>query len=98
MKEKKAKCLPKTVEEFDNSLTRNDENFILSSTTGKLRVLSYDVLKKDMSGWSKTSTFDVLTKEKIPLVSRRLYVCYKDTSDNTTAVYIVRILTHIGKK
>jgi len=98
MKEKKAKHLPKTVEEFDNSLTKNEENFILSSTTGKQRVLSYDGLKKDMSGWSKTSTFDVLTKEKFPAVSRRLYVCYKDTSDNTTAVYIVRILTHISNK
>ena len=98
MKEKKAKCLPKTVEELESSLTKNEENFILSSTTGKLRVLSYDVLKKDMSGWSKTSTFDVLTKEKIPAVSRRLYICYKDTSDNSTAVYIVRILTHNDKK
>jgi len=97
MKEKKAKNLPKSVEEFDNSLTKNEKNFILSSTTGKLRVLSYDGLKKDMSRWSKTSTFDVLTKEKFPAVSRRLYICYKDTSDNSTAVYIVRILTHTGK-
>ena len=80
----------------EKSLNKNEEGFILSSTTKQIGVMSYDAVKKEMSGWSKKSNFDVKTPPKKS--SGRLYICYKDTRDKSTAVYIPRVLVHIGDK
>jgi len=79
----------------EKSLNRNEEGFILSSTTKQLGVMSYDAVKKEMSGWSKKSNFDVKASQP-KKASGRLYICYRDTSDNTSAVFIPRVLVHIG--
>lgn len=81
----------------EKSLNKNEEGFILSSTTKQLGVMNYDAVKKEMSGWSKKSNFDVkTTSSKNP--SGRLYICYKDTSDNSTAVFIPRVLVRVDAK
>ena len=80
----------------EKSLKKNEEGFILSSTTKQLGVMNYDAVKKEMSGWSKKSNFDVKTPPAKS--SGRLYICYKDTSDKSTAVFIPRVLVHIGDK
>jgi hypothetical protein len=82
----------------EKSLNKNEEGFILSSTTKQLGVMSYDAVKKEMSGWSKKSNFDVKATQTIQpkKASGRLYICYKDTSDKTSAVFIPRVLVHIG--
>jgi hypothetical protein len=79
----------------EKSLNRNEEGFILSSTTKHTGVMSYDAVKKEMSGWSKKSNFDVKASQP-KKASGRLYICYRDTSDNTSAVFIPRVLVHIG--
>lgn len=80
----------------EKSLKQNEEGFILSSTTKQLGVMSYDAVKKEMSGWSKKSNFDVKTPPAKS--SGRLYICYKDTSDKSTTVFIPRVLVHISDK
>jgi len=75
----------------ENSLERNETGFILSSTTGKKGVLSYCDVKKELAAWSKTSQFDV-KKKKIEKPASRLYICYRDTSDASTTVFIPRVL------
>ena len=82
----------------DKSLERNEEGFILSSTTGKKGVLSYSVVVKEMSAWSKTTTFDVKKEEPSKKSSGRLYVCYKDNSDASSVVFISRVLVPVIKK
>jgi hypothetical protein len=79
----------------EKSLHTNDEGFILCTTSKKLGVLNYDAVKKEMSGWSKKSNFDVKTPPA--KASGRLYICYKDTSDKTSVVFIPRVLIHTGK-
>jgi len=95
------------IEEFDNledlnvfffshgvrrrsEYNKNEEGFILSSTSTKKSILDYTKTKNEISTWSKLSGFDVLkTTSK---AASRIYVCYKDITDNTTCVYIARIL------
>jgi hypothetical protein len=78
----------------EKTLERNDAGFILSSTTGIKGVLSYDDVKKEMSAWSKTSQFDVKKKE-IEKPAGRLYICYRDTSDASSVVFIPRVLVPV---
>ena len=80
----------------EKSLNKNEEGFILSSTSKQLGVMNYDAVKKEMSGWSKKSNFDVKTTPSKS--SGRLYICYKDTSDNSTAVFIPRVLVRVDAK
>jgi hypothetical protein len=75
----------------ETTLKMNDAGFILSSTTKDLGVLNYNDVKKEMSAWSKTSQFDVKKKDAGKSASR-LYICYKDISDNSTVVFIPRVL------
>ena len=77
----------------EKSLEINEEGFIRSSTTGKKNVLNYVDVKNKISGWSKTSTFDVIELQK--KAASRLYICYKDTSDKSTVVFITRVLVKI---
>lgn len=78
----------------EKSLKKNEEGFILSSTTKQIGVMKYDLVHEEMSRWSKKSNFDV---KKPPKKSYgRLYICYKDISDKTTAVYIPRVIVYIG--
>jgi hypothetical protein len=82
----------------EKSLERNAAGFILSSTTGKKGVLSYSTTMKEMSAWSKTSNFDVKKEEPSKNPSGRLYICYKDTADASSVVFIPRVLVPIAKK
>jgi hypothetical protein len=80
----------------ETELKKDERGFYHSSTTGKVCVLDYSKVKAEMSGWSKLSNFDV-KKNKLhnKTTAGRLYVCYKDTSDCTTAVFIACVLTPI---
>lgn len=78
----------------EKSLERNDAGFILCSTTGNKDVLSYWNVKKELAAWSKTSQFDVKKKE-IEKPAGRLYICYRDTSDASSVVFIPRVLVPV---
>ena len=72
---------------------RVNGTFYKSSTTGKVDVLIYDEVKKEMSGWSKFSNFDKKKKpDTKPTVNGRLYICYKKIDDPTSVVFIARVL------
>jgi hypothetical protein len=77
------------------SFKTDDNGFLKSSTTKKLDVLSYDDVIKEMSSWSKTSNFDL--KKDHSKVNGRIYVCYKNTNDLNSAVFITRVLIPRGK-
>ena len=79
----------------EKSLERNEAGFILSSTTSEKSVLSYDAITREMSSWSKTSNFDVKKKEKTEKVAGRLYICYRDTTDASSVVFIPRVLVPV---
>jgi hypothetical protein len=68
---------------------KNSSGFILSSTTCKKNVLDYTQTKIEINKWSKLSNFDV---DETTKNASRVYVCYKDVTDNSTCVYIGRIL------
>ena len=79
-------------QEREESLERDpaDERFFLSSLTGSKARLSYDDVVQSQRGWTKTSGWP---KEKIESGwARRLTICYKDISDPTSIVYMVRVL------
>ena len=67
-----------------------DERFILDSTTKKLARLQYDDTKEEISRWTKTAGFGSAKPKNG--VSSRTYVCYRDTNDHKSVIYIVRIL------
>ena len=67
-----------------------DGDFIKSSTTKKLDVLFYDNVISEISGWSTLSGFDWKAKPDKGLHTRTI-ICYKDESDPSSFVYIVRI-------
>ena len=71
-------------------LTENTDGFIMSSTTATKQVLDNDTVRKEMENWGITSNLDLKNGKKKDKGSR-LYVAYKDITDNTTAVYMVRI-------
>lgn len=76
------------------SFKTDDNGFLKSSTTKKLDVLSYDAVLKEMSSWSKTSNFDLKKDHSKP--NGRMYVCYKNTNDLNSAVFITRVLVPRG--
>ena len=82
----------------EKSLEKNEAGFFLSSTTGKKGVLSYSAVVKEMSAWSKTSNFDVKKEQPSKKPSGRLYICYKDTADASSVVFIPRVLVPVAKK
>jgi hypothetical protein len=75
-------------------LKKNEMGFYLSSTTGKECVLDYTKVMKEMSGWSKLSNFDIKKKQK-KTTAGRLYICYKDTTDCNSVVFIACVLTPV---
>ena len=68
---------------------KNEQGFILSSLTKENEILDYNKTKNELHGWSKLSGFDA---KKTIKGSSRVFVCYKDTSDNSTCVYICRVI------
>jgi hypothetical protein len=80
----------------EKSLEKNEAGFVLSSTSGKKGVLSYSAIMKEMSAWSKTSNFDVKKEEPSKKPSGRLYICYKDTADVSSVVFIPRVLVPVA--
>ena len=69
-------------------------DFILSSTTKGLSVLCYPDVIKEFRSYKKTSTFDI-KKSKIGTTHSRMFICYKDTTDPSSIVFIVRIIKKI---
>lgn len=68
---------------------KNDEGFMLCSTTKKLTVLSYDNVKSVLATWSKKSGFDL---KDTSTKAGRIFACYRDTQDKSSDVFIVRII------
>ena len=68
-----------------------DERFIASSLTNKLERLSYEEVKKAHLGWTKTAGLPKSSVESC--FGRRLFTCYKDITDPTSIVFIMRVLT-----
>jgi hypothetical protein len=68
-----------------------DERFIASSLTNKLELLSYDDVTKAHLGWTKTAGLPKSSVESC--FGRRLFTCYKDITDPTSIVFIMRVLT-----
>ena len=68
-----------------------DERFIASSLTKKLERLSYEDVKKAHLGWTKTTGLPKSSVESC--FGRRLFTCYKDITDPTSIVFIMRVLT-----
>jgi hypothetical protein len=90
---KSNKCNQKS----DVSLNKSkDENgFILSSTYKNKEILMYEKFKKKITNTSAISNMgfkkdDISGKTRI-----RLYTTYKDNRDNTSIIFICRILTKI---
>jgi hypothetical protein len=69
--------------------TPTKDGFYETSTTAKKHVREYLHIKQEISVWNKYSNFDI---KKQPTYASRTYICYKDLADNTSVVYIVRIL------
>ena len=61
----------------------------MDSTTKKMSRMSYDQVKRDLDGFSKSSGFDLRGKSH---QSGRTYVCYRDLDDPLSIVYITRIV------
>jgi hypothetical protein len=69
------------------------EGFYLSSTTGKTKRVTYNEVMGLKSG-KKTANLP-WNKLKVNKSSNRLYVAYRDTSDPSSAVFVVRRLTRV---
>lgn len=72
-----------------------DERFILSSLTTKPERLSYNDVTENHRNWTKTSGWDKKAVESIVATGKprtRLFVCYKDTTDPSTIVFVLRVL------
>lgn len=63
------------------------DGFYKSSTSKEAIVLDYHLVKQEIAGWKKTSNLD---SRNVKDVSARMYICYKDTKDPTSEVYICR--------
>jgi hypothetical protein len=61
--------------------------FEKSTTTKGLSILSYDKVVSELPHWSKLSGFDI---NKTTTKAGRMFICYKDLSDPSSVVYIVR--------
>jgi len=74
------------------TFTRDENDFILSSTSKKLGLLYFNDVKRELGSWKKKSGFD-LKQNKI--TAGRMIISYKDTTDISTSVFIVRIIKKI---
>lgn len=66
----------------------DDDGFILSSSSGRKKRLSYYDVTQELSKWSKISNLAINKKTG---GGSRLYICYKDMSDKNSAVFVVKI-------
>lgn len=73
------------------TFNKDDNGFILSSTTNKRGCLLHKDVVKEINGWSKKSAFDIKSNSKAE-VNSRVIVCYKDLKDIDSVVYIARII------
>jgi len=69
---------------------KNDDGFILSTTTKKLSVLKYDAVIEEAAGWTNTSLFDTRTNKES---YSRLITAYTDLADIDSTKFLVRIIT-----
>lgn len=67
-----------------------DPRFLMESTTKTLARMSYDQVMKEISGFAKSSGFDLRDNNAQP--AGRTYVCYRDLNDPSSVVYITRIV------
>lgn len=66
----------------------DDDGFILSSSSGRKKKLSYYDVKQELAKWSNISNLDINKKTGC---GSRLYICYKDMLDKNSVVFIVKI-------
>jgi hypothetical protein len=70
----------------------DEQGYYLSSTTGKVRRLSYGDVKA-MQGGKKTAGFCVTSKLEVGKSTYTMYVCYRDLHDKNSVVFVVGKLT-----
>jgi hypothetical protein len=75
-----------------STFKRNDDGFIMSSTTKKLSVLLYSQTKCEMESWNKGSWIGTKKSTRRSMAYGRMTVTYKDIGNINTVVYIARIL------
>lgn len=75
---------------------KNESGFYMSSTTHKKDVMNYDDTLREIRGWSKTANFGMKSDEPANKSYSRLYVAYRDTTDITSVVFIVRTIQPKG--
>jgi hypothetical protein len=68
--------------------------YYYSSTTGTKRLLDYDDVLEEIRHWSKTSSFDIKAHPERTFHSR-LYICYTDTENPDSAVFLVRSIQRV---
>ncbi len=74
---------------YKNNTDPSDDRFVMESTTKKLARMTYDQVMKDLSGFAKSSGFDLRGKAR---QAGRMYICYRDLNDPDSVVYITRIV------
>ena len=77
-----------------NNKENKSGEFYLSSVTKELDILFYTDVIKQLNSFKKTSTFDV---NQNPLKNKhsRMIICYKNLTDPSSIVFIVRIIKKI---
>ena len=70
-------------------------DFLLSSVTNASDILYYPDVIKQLKGYKKTSTFDT-KNSSIGKKHSRMYICYKDLTNSTSLVFIIRIIEKIS--
>jgi hypothetical protein len=79
----------------NNKETKNGD-FIMSSATGKLDILSYDIVKlKLLNIKTPTALFSIGNDEKIGNRYGRMIICYHDLTDANSICFIVRIIEKV---
>lgn len=74
-----------------NKIATNSDGFMLSSSSKKKGVLSYNDIKTELLQWKKTSGFDI--KPNTSGNHGRMIITYVNTQDISTAIFIVRVIT-----
>lgn len=72
----------------EHTFEKDSNGFIKSSTTGNKDVLNYETVTKTIKSWGATSALDLRNNKT---KGSRMIICYKDSEDISSVVYIVRI-------
>ena len=76
----------------NHKVKKDSEGFLLSPTISKTKKLVYSELKKDMIDWDPLANI-VINKKKPLKRYGKMYICYKNPTDITSVMFMVRIVT-----